>query len=827
MAEIPKVRRNLERMISKGASDAEINEYLTLEGITEGEIRAEGRRQNRAVRQLSVNEQIARLREEGFDPESGMSIDMFRFVSDQPRTVDRLFGRPAFEGAGATAAGVPAAVLRGGRAGSVAGLAGAATGTALFNIARAAEDVIDFPSVRGVSPAGVGEALGKQGRDIAGALGFEAGGQTAVGLLQRGAHPGLMLAGKALGMGERAAQRTAGLLRSETIPFGPVDLGTSAAQTVFKPLAVMPLIASKAKEAMNRKLVRISERYLGLLDEVAEAHSLPVLGGKIGEATRSRFNAARVGVARLYVDMYDTFARIGNPRVVPTAPMKTRAKELLGRLDELPREQKLVTRDTGIVDEFGKTITRKEVEAGKRVGEFASGDSVFREQLERFLLLDEFITPVEFRALQKSMNRAIRLRKGATGAEVEFGMLTQMQRAGSQSLEGIDLGMLEQALRDIDTALDPAEQAVQIIGKIKNANTGWAQLMNRISTPAAKRLAKADPGLFRSGNFNRGGTIDVDQLANDLIGAQSTLRSPDFIASLDDLIGVENRQKLARAVLAKAASVSVVEDVSLGVVKTLGKRRLGRFGRREVTKTEELRDIVVLDPQAMENALGIGMVSDLVGGGATKTNKDALKALLKGTGVEVQTLVTFLKAVKKAQAAGAANPSVFLTRRLMLTGKFTLPGAGVAPPTDAGFVARLVGKAFDVGGLIIGGRFAVKMLTTEKGLRLLTEGMKINTNRQELFRWIVRVGKAFPDDGITIKELPLEKQEQVLSREAGGDDERPAAARRRPTTVRPNFDFLPEPSTRSRPPSSSRPQQPSQLRLRPARPPRLSGGLGL
>ena len=749
MAEIDKVQRNLNRMIEQGANDKEINEYLTLENVTEAEIRAFGRRQNIAGRQLSVDEQLAQLRKKGFDPKSGMSIDMFRFVSEQPRVIDRLFGRGAFEGTGATAVGIPSAVKGGTRAGAIGGVVGAVAGTLAFDVVRATEDLIDFPSTRTLSAEGIQKSAARELGQVGSALGFEAGGQAAIAGIARGASPVLRGAGAMLGLRGEASKRAAGLLRSENIPFGPVDTGTSATSAFFKPLSVMPLISKPARVAMNRKLVRISQRFTGLLDEVAESIPLPRLGADIGDAARSRFNSARSGVARLYVDMYDAFARIGNPRVIPTSPLKRRAKELLGTLDELPREVKTVARETGVVDEFGKSITRETTEPGKRVGEFASGDQAFREQLERFIELDEFVTPVELRALQKSMNRAIRLRKGATGAEVEFGMLIQMQRAATNALESIDPAKL------------PPEQATQIIGKIKNANTSYAQLMESVSTPAAKRLSRADPGLFRPGDFSRGGNIDIDQLADDIVGAQSTLRSPDFITSLDGLIGVENRQKLGRVVLEKAAKASVVEDISLGIVRTKGKR--GRFGRRGVVKTEELRDVVVFNPEAMETALGIGRVSQILGGGATKTNKDAIAALLKGTGVSVDTITRFLKAAKQAQSVAAGNASVFLTRRLMLTGKFTLPGASITTtPTDAGFVAKTLGAAVDIGGLIVGGRLAVKMLTTERGMRLLTEGMKINTNRTELFRWLIRVRRAFPDDDVSIKDLPLEKQEEAL-----------------------------------------------------------------
>ncbi|MCH8200106.1 MAG: FAD-binding oxidoreductase, partial [Chloroflexi bacterium] len=281
-------------------------------------------------------------------------------------------------------------------------------------------------------------------------------------------------------------------------------------------------LAHEHRDEIERRYPKILRRVMGYnLDDF------------MGDAP---MNLARIATSRLYVDMYDAFARIGNPRVIPTESFKTQAKEISGQLDQLPREVKRVTRETGVLGPTGEALTETVEEAGKRVGVLPPTDDVLRGFLTRFENLPEFINPVEFRALQKALNGHLRLRTGAKGSEFDVGVLLQMQKAGKEALENIDPNLL------------PIEHAAQIRGKIRNANVAYAELMARIRSPAAKRISSADPSIFAFGQFTKGGKIEIDQLADAFLGAQSTLRSPDFVRSLDALIGSPNRRALARAV---------------------------------------------------------------------------------------------------------------------------------------------------------------------------------------------------------------------------------------------------------------------------------------
>ena len=596
--------------------------------------------------------------------------------------------------------------------------------------------------------------LGQVGRESLEAAGFEGAGQAGVQALMRAPSPVLKGIGLALGVGSQAAKKIAGRFRSQQIEPTPVNV-SGRVQVITRPLSVMPMVSRVAQLAQERTLVQISQRFRGLLDDVSQAHSLPDLGVKMGKTARTLFNLSRIATSRLYVDMYDAFARVGNPRVIPTASFKAQAKEISGQLDELPREVKRVTRKTGVLGPTGEPLTETVEEAGKRVGVLPPTDDVLRGFLTRFENLPEFITPVEFRALQKAINGHLRLRTGAKGSEFDVGVLLQMQKAGGEALENIDLNLL------------PIEHASQIIGKIRNANTAYAELMARIRSPAAKRIASADPSIFAFGQFTKGGRIEIDQLADAFLGAQSTLRSPDFVRSLDALIGSPNRRALARAVLVKAAKAEGVEDVTAEIVKRKGKRLLRKLGLRETVKDPRLVDIVTVNGNAMEDALGLGITSEILGGGATKTSEAALAALLEGTGIKLSTLKQFIAVVKRNQEVVFGSPSVFMTRRLMLSGKFTMPTVSGRPtiPGEAGIVGRTLGAIVDIGGVVMGGRLAVRLLTSAKGLRLLTEGMRQNASRSEILRFIVRLRQAFPDEDITIRDLPPEVAVKIIEQD--------------------------------------------------------------
>ena len=743
---LPRVQSNVATMIERGAADREIREYLALEGVTQSQLRSFGAKQALAQQRAKVEAQLKSFRELGLEG-SGMSIDMFRFVSDQPRFVDRFVGKAGAEALGATALGVPATVIAGPAAGAIAAVGGAVAGRGGFRIAQQVEDILQFG--RGV-PTTPGQVL----RESAEAAGFEATGQAGVQALMRA--PGVVpkVIGLGLGLGGKEATKLAGRFRSQQVAPTPVNVSRRVF-ALTRPLSVMPIVSRVAQLAQEKTLVQISRRFQGLMDDIAQAHALPQLGEKIGQVARTKFNLARIATSRLYVDMYDAFARIGNPRVIPTSPFKAQAKEISGQLDQLPREVKQVTRETGVLGPTGEPITKTVEEAGARVGVLPPTDDILRGFLMRFENLPEFITPVEFRALQKALNGHLRLRTGAKGSEFDVGVLLRMQKAGGEALESINPDLL------------PVEHAARIRGKIRNANVAYAQLMARIRSPAAKRISAADPSIFAFGQFTKGGRIEIDQLASDFLGAQSTLRSPDFVKSLDGLIGTPNRRALARAVIIKAAKAEGVEDVTAAVVKRKGRRLVRKLGLRETVKETELVDIVTIDGNAMEDALGLGITSEILGGGATKTSADAVAALLEGTGIKLSTLKQFIAVVKRNQEVVVGQPSVFMTRRLMLTGKFTMPSVGGRPtiPEEAGIIGRTLGKIVDIGGVIMGGRLATRLLTSEKGLRLLTEGMRQNAGRSEVLRFIVRLRRSFPEEDITIRELPPEVAVEILGQQ--------------------------------------------------------------
>lgn len=757
--DLARINRNVQRLFDGGASEAEMDEYVALEGVSPKRIRDFNVQQALDQRETEMRDRIEVLKAKG--PQG--NVNLHRFLTDQPRIVDRVLGRRGLRAAGGTAGttfgfaktfGKPFAVSS--RAAGLAGVAAAVTLDAIFDIAAEVEDAIAFESERKLTFGGA-ESLRKAFLSKGEAAAEEAVAQGLGVGVTRFAGPAFRTVGRGLGLAKESSRRILGEARIERLTPTAFETGTAPVQAVLRPLGVMPGIAKPAREAMEKRLVQISDRLTGILDDVSIVHSIPTLGRNIAETSSARFGAKRSAVSRLYVDMYAAFDRIGNPAVVPTAIMKQRARELLGAIDQLPKEVRRAVEGTGVLDVAGKEITKEVAKKGRPVGAFGISDKSLRSELNRFTKLPEFISPREARAMNKALNKAARLRSGKMGAEVEFGVIIQMNRALKNSLAAIDPRMLPDVLGPSGPgqfALGASRtQAANIVGKIKNANRAHGELMRSASTPAAKRVARGQAEVFRPGTFERPGAIDIDQLADDLIQAESTLRSPDFINTLGALIGPENQKQLARLVLTKAAKVVGVEDVG------------GRAA------------IVTLDAAGMETRLGLGPAVEVLGQGAVRANREALRALLKGSGVTIGTIESFLRVAKRNQTLIATNPSVFLTRRLMLTGRFKLPGMARPSAQETGGVAGLVGKIVDVGGVIIGGRLAVKLLTTEKGLRLLTEGMGKAGTAQGVSRFLARLRTAYPEDDINLAQIPdqeerIRKGEDALGMLEGEQDER-------------------------------------------------------
>ncbi len=607
--------------------------------------------------------EAVRRRDFGLAP-AGTTMNAFRALIGRPRKVEPV---------------ADVMEIVGGTAGAIAGLAepspfgepagavlGAAAGRGVGDVMRAVEDVA---TVQG-APFQV-----QQGPLSAAQSMLGAGEEEAVAnLIVRSVGPvvggALRGAGKLIGTSSDAVNRAVQDARLGGLDLAASNLDLPAARGASRVLLVMPIVGGPTRRAREIQGLKASERLESTLDLVAPQIDLNRMGVQLTDAAQEALDARRNLVRANYDSMYEAFDLAGNPRVIPTDPMRMAAEEVIGNLDELP-------------------VT---VDGGEAVGFPVSPSQEFTDAVQRFTNLPDFITPRELRALQRNLNQAGRMRSGNQMLASEFGAISALA-------DGADV-----ALSQIDReGITNPEVARLLEAAIRTANRSRVELRQLTDTAAAGLMKRIDRNFFTAG-FDRPGSMEADEIADAYLSGSSILRSPQFIDNLETLVGPENRQQLARLVLDRAANAS--EGAALAVRKQDGSVVPG------------LSDIKVFDAGQMRNRLGLSATGD-----SGRRNRNALTRLLQGTNLSVDELDAFLKTAQQIQASPAGDPSTFLARRVIFSGR---PQSALTFGAAAGTGAEAGLGLVSAGSFILTGRQLAKLLSTPKGLELLREGVKPN-----------------------------------------------------------------------------------------------------
>lgn len=618
-------------------------------------------------------------------------------------------GLPVLGGALGTPGG-PVPVILGGALGNAAG-------KGLSNIARDLENLIRYGDEPRATLANQTLSMLKAGTiDLA----F---GTALFGLGRLGSQI-LRFSGKLTGAQSPEVIKAIEDAQSSGINIGAIDLDKPFFNISSRVGGIMPIVGGPIREARERKAVEISRAFVRTLDEISPAIDLPRLGRNLTEAAKRTVKARRAVASAQYEEMYRQFDAAGNPAVIPTnlprgedgkaLGIKDVADDLIGELKELPRQSIVQTEISPVLDLSGKPITRKIVKKGAAIGIPISSDESFIAALNKFQDLPDFVTPRELEALQKNLNRAARARSGNQMLANDYRIITDINAATWDALDAI-----------------PREAGMEpVLAQVRAAKRSWGDLKALEENAAAGILKRVDRNFFAAG-FEKPGNVHIDEIADLYLSSQSTLRSPQFVENLEVLIGPKNRMALARTILHRAA----MPREGLALVKG---------GPKE---------IVVFDANQMRNRLGLTDPEKLLGEGAMRRNRQTLDRLLKGTGVSSGSVDSFLKTADRIQSSPTGDPSVFLTRKIVLSGtpKALIPGGAAAGAAATGFIAKTKGL-MSLGIFIMSGRAFSKLISTPHGLALLREGFKPNLTRQQAKLLAVRLGRALPGEQVDVRE---------------------------------------------------------------------------
>ena len=620
-------------------------------------------------------EAFSGLREMGTPP-IGMSIDEYRRMTAQPRFTDKYIGRPAAEAAGATfAAGLAPEPFTA----TARGMAGAVAGGSIYDTIQMLEDYVKFPEERGrlLTPSRAGAEKAIAGATEAAKA--EAAGQLGMrgaGAVVGGAFRGL---GEITGLGQPAVKEGIKAARRLGIEYGAVETGQPFYRIAGKVSAVMPLIGGPLRKKADLKFRQLSNTYMNMLDDVAPRHRLQALSTNMSEAARSKLGSMERVAAHKYAQMHQMFNDMGDPQIIP---MSTKVPKQPGMRDIAERE----------LNELQKLPLTEEGRAG-----FRPFTQEFETALRSIATTGEYIRPSELEALRKTVNKALK-QVGPEKAN-EARILEELLTAANNQLEFIRPDMLPEGA-------DPRVLRSEILG----AREAWADYKGMMETGAARRLARSNKPLidFRATAGKRQ-PLNIDEMASDMLGDRSLLRSSVFVQDLENLVGKENRRALARAVLVKA-------------------------GQADTVMTPAGHEVIVINPTKMKRDLGLTRAEARLGSGTGKANQEALDLLLEGTGVTSERLGHFLDVAEHVyDRSVVGDPATFLARRVILGGDVL--------PVAAGTAGEISGSLMSFGTFILAGRWFSKLISSKEGLNLLTDGLRRKQTRDAWATLVPRMAR--------------------------------------------------------------------------------------
>lgn len=237
---------------------------------------------------------------------------------------------------------------------------------------------------------------------------------------------------------------------------------------------------------------------------------------------------------------------------------------------------------------------------------------------------------------------------------------------------------MEADLNDIGNGIEVATEQLEAIRALKqDADTFFSNGIVVFQTPTAARFGRVDKRIFKAGP-EKAGTLNPDELMKPVFNVDS----PQALRDLRGLVGDEAFNRAARAHLDDAVAKSFKVD-----------RRGGE-------------DIAIFDLD--EFSKNLGLVKGM------KDRSEAVREMLKGTGVELKDLQQL---VENARVAKISDPATFVTRRVTLGGVAAL-GAMIGVG-GAGAAGGVLGAPVSTIALTLLSRHGSRILADPKRLDAL------------------------------------------------------------------------------------------------------------
>ena len=336
------------------------------------------------------------------------------------------------------------------------------------------------------------------------------------------------------------------------------------------------------------------------------------------------------------------------------------------------------------IGEFAEELRLGEIlveERGKKAALRGQGQA-FEDFLLRAEKLPDTITFAQYERLRDTLESFV---SGVAPDQFSVKRVAQIK----QAMEG-----------DLDNLAGPAGEFVKALKT--NADEFFSKGITKFQTGTAGRIARSDKNMFRAG-FGKPGAVHEDELLRPVFNSES----PQALRELRSLVGDDVFMRGSRKYFDDAISASF----------------------RKETREGQLVD--VFDPDQLYKSLG------LMPGKSDKS--EAVKEMLKGSGVEMRDLKDLFDAIHIAKIA---DPATFVMRRVVLggiRGGMGALGVGAAAASGAGlgwFTAPVAALA-----VTLMARKGARIIANPSALKDMTKAFGVTVPEQQARAAIIRAAR--------------------------------------------------------------------------------------
>lgn len=267
-------------------------------------------------------------------------------------------------------------------------------------------------------------------------------------------------------------------------------------------IGVFPFTSGGMEKNIRTGQKSVQDRLNEFLDEVAPTSTLSQLGLDLTQAARSNFNQRlRHNSKILYDNFFDLAKKMGDPPVIPTAPIK----EAVEAAQSLRKSPQMFSQEGEVLGKVPSTT-----------------DGAISDWISNLSKLGENISPLEWRTLQADLNNL-------------------SKKAAAEGIEDARIAMIKSALEDAMAGIAEPElkRAIDV------ANKYYSQNMQKFSSRTAKHFERVDRNIFKKKGRPQAGSLTDDQIGEVLLRQ----RTPKAVKELRQIVGSDKVKDLARAAI--------------------------------------------------------------------------------------------------------------------------------------------------------------------------------------------------------------------------------------------------------------------------------------